>query len=272
MASENIFELYGEIKDDLKFITSSDIRAKIIISLKEGQKKLGDLKDDVHMRSSSILHSMSQLESRNLIIREFQSYSLSQTGEMAAISIIDMVNSFSLTNKHKDFWLSHEINEIPENLIGKIDCLGDFKVLRSSLTDFPDQSIFKELFLESKVVKGILSPLIIHDELNVINEKENIRLILANSSLNEVLKRENLKNTGTIENIKLWKLKNDLKLVLVVTDNFLLLNLPSLNKKHDSINYLMSETKESIEWGTELFNYYLNQAEELDEIQQVVNS
>jgi predicted transcriptional regulator len=102
MASEDIFVLYEEIKDDLKFITSSDIRAKIIISLKEGQKKLGDLKDEVHMRSSSILHSMSQLESRNLIVREFQSYSLSQTGKMVAIILIDIVDSFSLMKKHKD--------------------------------------------------------------------------------------------------------------------------------------------------------------------------
>ena len=129
MAPEDIFELYDEIKDDLKFITSSDIRAKIIISLKEGPKKLGDLKDEVHMRSSSILHSMSQLENKNLISREFRSYSLSQTGEMIAIILIDMVNSFSLMRTHEDFWLNHEINEIPEDLVGKIDCLGDFKVI-----------------------------------------------------------------------------------------------------------------------------------------------
>jgi len=263
MASEDIFKLYDEIKDDLKFITSSDIRVKIIISLKDGQKKLGDLKDEVHMRSSSILHSMSQLESRNLIIREFQSYSLSQPGEMIAIILVDMINSFSLMKKHEDFWLNHEINEIPEDFLDKIDCLGDFKVIIYPFTDSLNQSILKKLFLKSKVIKGILSPLIIQDEFEVVDEKEDINLILANTTLNEAIevKFENLKNSTTIEKIKFWKIK-DLKLALIVTDKFLLFNLPPLQKQ-DSISYLMSETEESIEWGNNLFNHYLSQAEEV---------
>ena len=269
MGSDNIFELYSEIKDDLKFITSSDIRSKIIISLNEGQKKLGDLKDEINMRSSSILHSMSQLESRNLIVREFQNYSLSQTGEMIAIILIDMINSFSLIKKHKDFWLDHELNEIPEDLLDKIDCLGDFKVINSTITGSSGQSILKELLYESKVVKGILSPLIIHDELSVVNEKENIHLILADNTLNEiveVLSPKNVENAATVEKIKLWKIKNDLKLVLIVTDNFLLLKLPKMDEKNDSPSYIMSETEESIKWGNELFNYYLNQAEEFNDV------
>ncbi len=262
MAPEDIFDLYDEIKDDLKFITSSDIRAKIIISLKEGPKKLGDLKDEVHMRSSSILHSMSQLETKNLITREFQSYSLSQTGEMAAIVLMDMINSFSLIKTQEDFWLNHDINEIPEYLMDKIDCLGDFKVIKSSLSDSNEQSIFKELLLDSKVIKGIISPLIIHDELEVVNKKEHINIILADNALNEVIEGLNSQK-DIIENIKLWKIKEDLKLVLIVTDNFLLLNLPQV-QKNNSISYLINETEESIKWGNKLFNYYLRQAEELN--------
>ncbi len=268
MGSENIFELYSEIKDDLKFITSSDIRSKIIISLNKGQKKLGDLKDEINMRSSSILHSMSQLESRNLIVREFQSYSLSQPGEMIAIILIDMINSFSLIKKHKDFWLDHDLNEIPEDLLDKIDYLGDFKVINSPIIDSSGQSVLKKLLYESKVIKGVLSPLIIHDELSVVNEKENIHLILADNTLNEtvkVLSPKSKENTSIVENIKLWKIKNDLKLVLIVTENFLLLKLPKINEKNDSASYLMSETEESIEWGNELFDYYLNQAEEFND-------
>ncbi|MGB9979138.1 helix-turn-helix transcriptional regulator [Methanobacterium sp.] len=264
MAPDDIFELYGEIKDDLKFITSSDIRAKIIISLKEGPKKLGDLKDEVHMRSSSILHSMSQLESKNLIIREFQSYSLSQTGEMTATIIINMVNSFSLIKTNEDFWLNHKINEIPESLMDEIDYLGDFKVINSSISDSPEQSPFKELLLNSKVIKGIISPLIIYDEFEVVNKKEDVHIILANNALNDIIEGLNSqKNTIITENIKLWKINDDLKLVLIVTDNFMLLNLPKV-QENDSISYLISETEKSIEWGNKLFNYYLSQAEELN--------
>lgn len=264
MAPEDIFEVYEDIKDDLKFITSSDIRAKIIISLKEGPKKLGDLKDEVHMRSSSILHSMSQLEAKNLITREFQSYSLSQTGEIAAIILIDLVNSFYSIKTREEFWLNHKINEIPESLRDKIDHLGNFKIITPSPSDPPGQSMFKELFLNSKVIKGITSHLIIYDELEVVTEKEDINIILASADLNKIMEGLNSqKSTSIIENIKLWKIKDDLKLVLIVTDNFLLLNLPKVCE-NDPVSYLISETEESIKWGNELFNHYLNQAEELN--------
>ncbi|MCZ3365063.1 MULTISPECIES: helix-turn-helix transcriptional regulator [Methanobacterium] len=261
MAPEDIFELYEEIKEDLKFITSSDIRAKIIISLKEGPKKLGDLKNEVHMRSSSILHSMSQLETKNLITREFQSYSLSQTGEMAATVLIDMVNSFYLIKENENFWLNHDINEIPEDLMGKIDDLSGFKII--TFPDFSKQSPFKELLLDSKVIKGIISPLIIYDELEVVNKKEDIHLILVNNNSNEVIEKLKVQDISITENIKLWKINGNLKLILIVTDNFILLNLPQV-LKNDSSSYLISETEESIEWGNKLFNYYLNQAEELN--------
>ncbi len=260
MAPEDIFELYEEIKDDLKFITSSDIRTKIIISLKEGPKKLGDLKDEVHMRSSSILHSMSQLENKNLITREFQSYSLSQTGDMAATIIIDTVNSFFLIKENENFWLNHDLTEIPEDLLEKIDHLSDFKVMTISDSDQP---LFKELFLNSNVVKGIISPLIIHDELEVVTKNDDVHLILANNALNDVVEELSSPKCTTIaENIKLWKIKEDLKLILIVTDNFILLNLPQI-QENDSSSYLINETEESIEWGNKLYSYYLNQAEEL---------
>jgi predicted transcriptional regulator len=261
MAPEDIFELYEEIKEDLKFITSSDIRAKIIISLKEGPKKLGDLKNEVHMRSSSILHSMSQLETKNLITREFQSYSLSQTGEMAATVLIDMVNSFYLIKENENFWLNHDINEIPEDLMGKIDDLSGFKII--TFPDFSEQSPFKELLLDSKVIKGIISPLIIYEELEVVNKKEDIHLILANNNSNEIIEKLKFQDISITENIKLWKINSNLKLILIVTDNFILLNLPQV-LKNDSISYLISETEESIKWGNKLFNYYLKQAEELN--------
>ena len=263
MAPEDIFELYEEIKDDLKFITSSDIRAKIIISLKEGPKKLGDLKNEVHMRSSSILHSMSQLETKNLINREFQSYSLSQTGEMAATVIIDIVNSFSLIKENENFWLNHDLNEIPEDLIGKIDNLSDFKIINSSISDSSEQFIFRELLSNCEVIKGIISPLIIHDEFEVVNKKEDIHFILANNNSNDVIEKLKFQDISLTENIKLWEIKDNLKLILIVTDNFVLLNLPPI-PENDSISYLISETEESIEWGNKLFNYYLNQAEELN--------
>lgn len=262
MNLDNDFGPYDEIKEDLKFITSSDIRVRIIISLKEGQKKLVDLKKEVHTNSSTILHNIRQLESRNLIKKEFQNYSLSQTGKIVAINIINIVNTFSVIKKNKDFWIRHEINGIPEHLIGEIECLGDFKVIKSIPTDLVT---YKELLLNSMSIKCIIPDFNDFDEFffEILNQNEHIELILTGGALKKMLEKLNLysQTTGDEKNLKLHEI-NSLKLLLIVTNELILLNLPLVDGKYDFDEFLISKSGEAIEWGNKVFNYYLKMSKE----------
>lgn len=65
-------ELFERLKDDIKFISSSTVRTKIIISLTQG--KLKDLKDELEVDSSTILHAMKKLEDKNLIYKKGDEY------------------------------------------------------------------------------------------------------------------------------------------------------------------------------------------------------
>ncbi|MGF7117812.1 helix-turn-helix transcriptional regulator [Methanobacterium oryzae] len=254
MSSKNIFEIYEEIGDDLKFIASSDIKSKIIISLKEGQKKLSDLKDEVHMNSSTVLHSMSQLESRGLIIREFQGYSLSQTGEMVALNFISVINSLSLAKKNKDFWLNCDLSVIPHDLINELSNLKEYKIepLFTNLREY------NELLDGSKYLKIIIPSLNFFDVFSKsYNENLDIDLIL-NENLENLIKKSYSESNRIIsaENLRLWKTNS--KLALIITNQFMLLNLPLNNGKCND-DFLVSKSKEGIKWGDKLFNHYLSQ-------------
>ncbi|HML04807.1 MAG TPA: transcriptional regulator, partial [Methanobacterium sp.] len=107
MEIENIFESYDKIKEDLKFISTSDVKTKIILSLKNEPKKLSDIKKDTQIGSSTILHNMRQLEYKNFVIKEFQDYSLTPTGQLIALNLISMINSIYLAKKNKYYLLNH---------------------------------------------------------------------------------------------------------------------------------------------------------------------
>lgn len=253
MSLKNIFEIYEEIGDNLKFIVSSDIKSKIIISLKEGQKKLSDLKDEVHMNSSTVLHSMSQLESRGLIIREFQGYSLSQTGEMVALNLVSVINSLYLAKKNKDFWLNCDWSEIPPDLSNEFLNLKEYTI-ESLFTNLLE---YNELLKKSEYLKIIIPSLNFFDIFSkTYNENLDIDLIL-NENLEELIKTDTeLNRIFSAENLKIWKTNS--KLALISTDQFMLLNLPLTNGKYDD-EFLVSKSKEGIKLGNSLFNYYLSQ-------------
>ena len=262
MDLDDIFGPYNEIKDDLKFIISSDIKVKTIISLKEGQKKLGDLKKEVHTNSSTILHNLSQLESRNLIKKEFQDYSLSQTGEIASIILIDTITIFSVIKKNKDFWLNHKINGIPDHLIDKIENLDNFKITKRTIGDLT--ITYKESLLNSRNIKCIFPTNGFNEFIiEMLDLNKHIELILTKKSSNELSSRLKLNSKIDDEkNLKLYKI-NKLELLLIVTNDLLWLNLPSECGSYNFEEFLINENEEAVEWGNQLFNYYLNEAKEL---------
>lgn len=262
MDPENSFKPYEEIKDDLKFITASDVKMKIILSLKDGQKKLSDIKNRINISSSTILHNMRQLESKKFVIKEFQDYSLSQTGEIVALNLITMINSIYLAKKNKNFWLNHEISGIPEELINKIEYLCNIDVLEYKTAI----SMIIESFNDSKNAKCIFKDpnceKILFEILN--NKKRCINLILKDTYINEIIHANKDQETYLNKNVKLWKLNKDLKLNLIVLDNLMFLNLPYIGQNPHNISYLVIKNIEGVNWGKELFDYYLNQSEEFN--------
>lgn len=107
-------KLYEEVKDDLKFISSSAVRTKIIISLTEGTTKLKDLKKELAADSSTILHAMKKLEEKNLVYKKRDEYFISQTGIVIGLKLIDMIKMLFIFKNDEDIILN---NNLPQDLI-----------------------------------------------------------------------------------------------------------------------------------------------------------
>jgi predicted transcriptional regulator len=261
--------LYEEVKDYMKFLVTSDVRSKILISLYERPKCLADLRNDIKFSSSTILHGMYLLEDRNLVFRESGNYCLSQMGKIAVLKLINLMKACSAMKKSEGLFLGHEINVIPRPLLECIECLESGRIMGASSQDLMKHyNMLLENVLKANTiyfVSSVFYPLFLdilqksHDldiTLNFILTRDVWGTILEN-------RRDLLENLVPSSKIKLWEIKDDLKLSLVIADEFIALGLFSVDGVYDSNQFFMGEGHEVLDWSQRLFKHYLKHATKL---------
>lgn len=267
--SNEILKLYEKVRDDLKFLTASDVRTKIIIVLNSGLKNLSDLKDETNLNSSTILHGMSQLEEKNLTIKQSGGYSLSQTGKIVALNIINLIEASTSLEELEKIFLHHEITPIPEYLLESVGSLKNSYVVESTPTDvMKPHAVQAELIQNSKDVKYISSVLLPQkiESFEEMLEKGSLQLILTSEILEkwiEIKGRDNLKKALLEKDFKLWRIKENVKISFTVSDTFIALGLFSTDGIYDLHKYLIGVDEDAIEWGNRLFNYFLERSEKV---------
>jgi len=266
--SQNILKLYEKVRDDLKFLTASDVRTKIIIVLNNGLKNLGDLKDETNLNSSTILHGMNQLEEKHLILKQSGGYSLSQTGNIVALNLISLIKASTSLGEIEKIFLKHEIGSIPEYLLENVGSLKNAVVVESTPTDvMKPHAVYAKLLSKAKEINYISSVLLPQkiEMFEELLENSSLQLMLTPEILDkwiEIKGKENLKKALLEKDFKLWKI-DDARMSFTVTDKFIALGLFSTDGIYDLHKYLIDEDEEAIEWGNRLFEHYLKRAKEV---------
>lgn len=270
MDSDHILKLYEEVKDDLKFISSSNVRAKIIISLNTGTTKLKDLKEELNRDASTILHAMRQLEDQNLIFKRDNEYVISQKGVIIGFKLTDMVKTLHTAKMNENLWLNHQIDDIPPHLLLRMGDLNLSNLVESELTDiFKPLDNFSQILMDSDRIRG-LSPIFNPDFVEtfklMVESGKEVELILTPQIIKKmtgVMDPATLMQLGELisqEKLKLWTVNQDVKLAFTVTDKFLSLGLFKDNNEYDTTKDLVSDNPDAVTWGNSLFEYYRDEA------------
>jgi len=258
-----MFELYEQVKDDMKFFIASDVRAKILISLRSGSKNLADLRKEIHLSSSTILHGMNQLEQKNFIFRESGNYSLSQTGAVVSNQLIDVMRSFYSLNLCEGLFLNHDISCIPPDLFKDIGCLEKSFIVKSTSTNIMrPQEVLSEFLAKSKNFKQLTSvynPASVQIFMKALENGGDVQLIMTEGIIDKLVEtagEEKLNKWIKEGNLKLMKIDEDVKISLTTGDNFIALGLFSADGTYDLNISLISHGEEAISWGNRLFEHY----------------
>jgi len=274
MNIKDILNCYGYVKEDLKFQGISSVRIKIMISLSEGPKKTKELRELTGIHSSTLLHGINELEKQKLISRKGDDFFLSEIGYISTLKLVDMIKTRELFKNTKKLWLNHDTEAIPQNLLIKIGDLSSSNLIE----DKPDDMLnthrtYIQLVSSSKEIKGF-SSIFYPDYTKIFAELLKgdacIELILTREILEKTIKSLNstylseFKRLLSEKKLKIWEIKENIKIAFTVTDNSMILSLFSAEGLYDPNLILVSNNDDAITWGNKLFNYYLKKCQKID--------
>jgi predicted transcriptional regulator len=244
-------------------LLGSRLKLKILLSLLEREKKLSDLRTDIGIRETSILHALKDLEEAKLSAKSSGVYKLTSLGFMEAQITKEYSSAAGLIEKFKEFWLLHDVTAIPPHLMLKIGALKTAYLVRPDASELSKvHEAFLQLLSTAKRILGI-SPIFHPDFVPLIDkllrEGTSVELIVTSAVLKKILasaRVDQLKEDFKEERVKIF-LREDLRVALTVTERNFSLGLFNLSGEYDDKMDLISLSREAIEWGEELFRDFI---------------
>jgi predicted transcriptional regulator len=241
----------------------SELKLQILLSLLKGDQKLAALKAEIGTRETTILHALKNLEELNLTTKSGGVCSLTSLGVIEAQIFGEYSSAADAMKKLKDFWLPHDVRPIPPHLLLRLGSLRDSTLVRAeNLALNKVHENFMQVLLTSETIKGI-SPIFHLDYVTafrqLLSQGKPVELILTSDVFKETLasaEKELIKQYITQKMLKLF-LRDDIKVASTVTKNSFSLGLFKLSGEYDYSMDLISLSREAVEWGEDLFRYYL---------------
>ncbi|MGB9213330.1 MAG: winged helix-turn-helix domain-containing protein, partial [Halobacteriota archaeon] len=258
-----------EVEEILRLLACSDLRNNLAKALRNGKKMtLSELGEHVGASSPACVHALRELGKVHVTHQdEKRNYSLTNIGEIVTRKFEELNAAITTLSQNKEFWLDHDLSDIPKHLLDKIGSLADSTVLTSTPTDlFKSFSTLYTLLQNSKEIRAI-SPIFVEDMtaqfVKLVDKNIDIELIFTPDVLDATLRSADRKGLEKAleSNLKLFKTENQPNFACTVTDYFLILGFFRPDGSFDWSTALLSYSPEALEWGQELFAYYVEKTE-----------
>lgn len=269
-------QTYDLAEAKLKAFTRSEVRTKVMLCLLEQEQNAGELEKKIGLRATTILHSIKDMIAEKLITKKDQVYGLTNIGRIQALILTKLVSTIVTLDQHENFWLNHDLGDIPDELQMNLGMLAQSDVIEGdSISLLKAQEYFMEKVIVSREICGV-SPIIVpgYAEAMAISIKNGaqIDLILTDAILKIVLKEygDLMKELMEHENFRLYRLENDIKVAFTVTDAHLYLGLFRLDGTYDIGQDLFCTGKGAVAWGLDLFKHYRDLSEPIESIDTIL--
>jgi predicted transcriptional regulator len=259
-----------EVEQILRLLSCSDLRNNLAQALRNGKKMtLSELSEHVGASSPACVHALRELTKEHVTRQdEKRNYLLTNIGEIVTRKFAEVNATITALSQHSEFWLDHDLNDIPKHLLDKIGCLSDSTVLASTPQDLLKG--FSSLYMvlqNSKEIRAI-SPIFVEEMtaqfIKLVEKKIDIELIFTPAVLDATLKSANRKELADAlkkKRLKIFKLETQPNFALTVTDYCVMISFFRPDGTFDWSYALLSYSPEALEWGRELYAYYAKKTE-----------
>lgn len=245
----------------VKYILTSSMRTKLLISLYDNSKNLDEIRNNLKKPSATILHGLKELEEVNLVKKNQKYYELTSNGYILTTNMIKLIDNWYSIDKNKIFWDSHDLTGIPESLLNKLYLLKDSQYITSTTKDLSNAfNYYINLISEVKNLNIIL-PIYSEKHLKYIiqflkDEKlKHVNFVINEKILRTIKKNEFLnKNLIKSNKVTIKETENDLKVFLTISESFMSLSLFFKDGYYDDSQILVDKSIDGKKWSQALFN------------------
>lgn len=248
---------------DVKYILTSNMRAKLLLALYEIPKNLDELRNELKKPSATILHGLKELETINLVRKAQKYYELTSNGYLLTTNMVKLIENWYSLGKSEVFWDNHDLSDIPEEIIKNIYLLKDAEYINSTTSDL--SIAFNKYIKEISKAKTLHIILPIYSEnhfkhyINLLNEGKlkKLELIISEEIFNSINKNDSFKK-DLLENkkVKLTIIKTNLKIFLTYSEEFMSLTLFFKDGHYDDSQILIGRDKNTLKWAEYLIKLY----------------
>ena len=255
--SEDTFDL-------TRYILTSEIRLDLLLNLYDESKVLDELKSELNKKPGNLLRSLNELIEKKLVVKYDKRYSLSSTGHLLAMNIINLFNNWNSIDNHYDFWQKHSINSFTSNFIKRMYIWENAELIESNSIEFDKTfRVYFENLSESREINMVLpifSKMYIDIILESVIKNEATLTVITNAPILDLIHQndsdgvfDSLVKEGRIETVLA---DNALEMFFTTCDNFSSLFLFFDKMLFDDSEMLLIKDEENIRNAKNMFNYF----------------
>ena len=243
---------YNAISEDVKFVSNSLIRLKVLKALYENPSNMKDLSIGTKLGYSSISGILHGLELKNMAYRKSNKYYLVNLLKLQIRNLLEFSVTVNLLEEIFNIVEGHDILKIPKRSVEDMHLLGDCKLLESDCVDMDKVFNFiDESLAQAKSTRAILP--IYHESINYrLNDltiKGNFVEIMVSKSVFDVYG-----SNSKVRNLSFFNDENNF--LLIVTNERMLFGLFRENGFFDQNRLMVSDSQDSLKWANNLFMYF----------------
>lgn len=247
----------------LDIVFASHKRKGVLLLLKDGPTKMDSILEYLDTSRQALLPQIRILEDHYLVTHNKDSYELTEIGKLIVDEMDPLLDTLEVFGINPDYWGTHNLEFIPPYLLNRISELGKCNLIKPAITDIYE---FNPQFYEhSQISKSVsrvstfFHPMYSKLYPELMKLGVTIYLVLSQEVLDRLQDKPDpdfvklLKNE--LFNLYLYPKKVDV-LTFAYNDYYLLMNL--LRNSGDTDNqHILCSNPPALEWGKELFQYYL---------------
>lgn len=251
----------------LQFVLSSSVRADVLRTVADGTRTTDALLAELDASSSAVYSALGRLEDASMLVSDGDEWRFTGSGRLVADVVERHERLDRLLEDAGDYLATHATESIPQPFRHRMGELAGVQILET--TDTTPRGVVRELTdrLEDTHSADILTP--IYDEAyrGILPDIERSRVVFDEGVIETAVEaagsdadvEEALERYGD-EPIRIAATD----FALAVTDDALLLSLPTLDGGYDARTEFVVEHERARHWGRDLFEVFWTEATPLE--------